>query len=74
MPKEGAEPTVNAQISGAKEPAIFVLPLQAIPLTDVPKRVETDPTQPSQEGDVFQGPETSPARPSQDVAKTKLKK
>ena len=42
MPKEGAEPTVNAQISSAEEPAIFVQPLQAIPLTDVPKSVETD--------------------------------
>ena len=36
MPKEAAEPTVSAQISGAKEPAIFVQPLRAIPLTDVP--------------------------------------
>ncbi|XP_030923342.1 uncharacterized protein LOC115950255 [Quercus lobata] len=43
MPKEGAEPTVNAQIYGAEEPAIFVQPLQAIPLTDVSKSVETDP-------------------------------
>ena len=74
MPKEGAEPTVNAQISGAKEPAIFVQLLQAIPLTNVPKSTETDPTQPSQEGDVSQDPEASPARPSQDVAKMKLKK
>ena len=74
MPKEGAEPTVSAQISGAQEPAIFVQPLQAIPLTDVPKSIETDPAQPSQEGDDPQGPEASPARPSQDVAKTKLKK
>ena len=74
MPKEGVEATVNAQISGAEEPAIFVQPLQAIPLTDVPKSIETDPTQPFQEGDVSQGPEASLTRPSQDVAKTKLKK
>ena len=74
MPNEGAEPTVNAQISGAEEPAIFVQPLQAIPLTDIPKSIETNLTQPSQEGDVSQCPETSPARPSQDVAKTKFKK
>ena len=69
MPKEGA------QISGAEEPAIFVQPLQAIiPLTDVPKSTETDPAQPSQEGDASQGPEASPTRPSKDVAKTKSKK
>ena len=72
MPKKGTKPTVSAQISGAEEPAIFVQPLQAIPLTDVPKSTETDPAQPSQEGDVSQGPEASPARPFQDVAKTKL--
>ena len=74
MPKEDAEPAVSAQISGAEEPAIFVQPLQAIPLTDVPKSTETDPAQPSQEGDVSQGPEASPVRPSQDVAKMKSKK
>ena len=74
MPKEGAEPTVSAQISSAEEPAIFVQPLQAIPPTDVPKNIETDPAQPSQEGDVSQGPEASPARPSQDMAKMTLKK
>ena len=74
MHKEAAESTVSAQISGAEEPAIFVQPLQAIPLTNVPKGTETDPTQLSQEGDVSQGPEASLARPSQDVAKTKSKK
>ena len=52
MPNEGVEPTINAQISSAEEPAIFVQPLQAIPLTDIPKSIETDLTQPSQEGDV----------------------
>jgi len=74
MPKEGAEPTVSAQISGAKEPTILAQPLQAIPLTEVPKSIKTDPAQPSQEGNVFQGSKVNPARPSQDVAKTKLKK
>ena len=74
MPKEGAEPMVSAQTSSVEEPAIFVQPLQAIPLTDVPKSTETDPTQPSLEGDVSQGPEANPARPSQDVAKTRSKK
>ena len=74
MPKEAVEPTVSTQISGAEEPAIFVQPLQAIPLSDVPKSTETDPVQPSQEGDVSQDPEANPARPSQDVAKTRLKK
>ena len=44
MPKEGAKPTVNTQIFGADDPAIFVQPLQAIPFTDVPKSIETDPT------------------------------
>ena len=43
MPKEVAESMVSAQISGDEEPAIFVQPLQAIPLTDVPKSTETDP-------------------------------
>ena len=52
MPKEGAEPTVNAQISGAKEPAILAQPLQEIPLTEVPKSIEINLAQPSQEGDV----------------------
>ena len=52
MPQEVAPSTVSAQISCAEEPAIFVQPLQAIPLTDVPKSTETDPAQPSQEGDV----------------------
>ena len=74
MPQEAAKSTVSAQISGAEEPAIFVQPLQAIPLTDVPKGTEVNPTQPSQEGDVSQGPEANPALPSQGVAKTKLKK
>ena len=59
MPKEAVESTVNAQISGAEEPAIFVQLLQAIPLTDVPKSIETDLAQPFQEGDVSQGPEAS---------------
>ena len=74
MPQEAAKSTVNAQISGAEEPAIFVQPLQAISLTDVSKGTEVNPAQPSQERDVSQDPEANPARPSQNVAKTKLKK
>ena len=74
MPKEGAELTVSAQISGAEEPAILAQPLQAIPLAEVPKSIDTDPAQPSPKGAVLQGVEASPALPSQDVADTKLKK
>ena len=47
MPKEGVEPTVSALIPDAEEPAILVQPLQAIPLTEIPKSIETDPAQPS---------------------------
>ena len=36
MPQEVALSTVSAQISCAEKPAIFIQPLQAIPLTDVP--------------------------------------
>ena len=64
MPKEGAEPTVSAQIPGAEptvsaqipgaeEPAILGQPLQAIPLAEVPKSTDTDPAQPSPEGAVL---------------------
>ena len=74
MPKEGAKPTVSAQIPGAEEPAILAQPLQAIPLAEVPKSTNIDPAQPSPEGVVLQGVEASPALPSQDVADTKLKK
>ena len=74
MPQEATKSTVSAQISSTEEPAIFVQPLQAIPLVDVSKGTEADPAQPSQEGDVSQGPEANPAQPSQGVAKTKLKK
>ena len=74
MPKEGTEPTVRAQIPDAEEPAILALPLQAIPLTEVPKSIETDPAQPSQKGDVSLGPKASPALPSEDVDKTTSKK
>ena len=52
MPQEAARFTVSAQISGAEEPALFVQPLQAIPLADVSKGTKANPTQPSQEGDV----------------------
>ena len=74
MSKEVAEPTVGTQIPVAEKPAILVQPLQAIPLTEVPKSIKTDLAQPSQEGDVSLGPETSPALPSEDVDKTILKK
>ena len=74
MPQEVASSAVSAQISCAEKPAIFVQPLQAIPLADVSKGTEANPSQPSQEGDVSQGPETNLAQPSQEVAKTKLKK
>ena len=52
VPQEAAKSTVSTQLSGAEEPAIFVQPLQAIPLADVPKGTEVNPAQPSQEGDV----------------------
>ena len=74
MPKKGVELTVRALIPDAEEPAILVQPLQAIPLTEIPKGIETDPAQPSQEGDVSQSPEVSPALPSGDMDKTTLKK
>ena len=47
MPKEVAEPMVGAQIPVAEEPTILAQPLQAIPLTEVPKSIEIDPAQPS---------------------------
>ena len=74
MPQEAAKSTVSAQISDAKEPALLVQPLQAIPLTDVSKGLETNPARPPQQGDVSQGPEANLAQPPQEVAKTKLKK
>ena len=74
IPQEVAQSTVSAYISGAEEPALFVQPLQAIPLTDVSKGIEPNPAQPSQEGDVSQGSETNPAQPAQEVAKTQSKK
>ena len=74
MSKEGANSTVSAQIPDAEEPAILAQPLQAIPLTEVPKSTDTDPAQPSPEGTVLQGVEASPVLPSQDIANTKLKK
>ena len=55
MPQEVAPSTVSAQISCAEEPAIFVQPLQAIPLTDISQGTEADLTKPSQEGDVALG-------------------
>ncbi|XP_030936456.1 uncharacterized protein LOC115961658 [Quercus lobata] len=46
----------------------------AIPLTEVPKSIDTDPAQSSPEGTVLQGVEVGPVLPSQDVADTELKK
>ena len=74
MPKEGADPTVNAQIPDAEEPAILAQPLQAISLAEVPKSTDTDPAQLSPEGTLLQGAEVNPILSSQDVADTKLKK
>ena len=74
VPQEAAKSTISAQVSDAKEPALLVQPLQAIPLADVFEGLEANPAQPPQEGDVFQGPEANPAQPPQEVAKTKLKK
>ena len=74
VPKEDAEPTVSAQIPDAEEPAILAQPLQAIPLTKVPKSTDTDPAQSSPEATILQGVEASPVLPSQDVADIELKK
>ena len=74
VPKEDAEPTVSAQIPDAEEPAILAQPLQAIPLAEVPKSIDTDPAQPSPEGTVLQGTEADLVPLSQDVADAKLKK
>ena len=74
VPKEDAEPTVSAQIPDAEEPTILAQPLQAIPLTEVPKSTDTDPAQPSPEATILQGVEASLVLPSQDVADTELKK
>ena len=62
VPQEAATSTISAQISGAEEPAIFVQPLQAIPLADVSKGTEANPAQPSQERDVSQGFEVNLAQ------------
>ena len=70
VPKEDAEPTVSSQILDAEEPAILAQPLQAIPLTEVPKSTDTDPAQPSLEATILQGVEASPVLPSQNVADT----
>ena len=74
MPQEVASSAVSAQISCAEKPAIFVQPLQAIPLTNVPPGTEADLAKPSQEGDASQGSEANPDQPSQNVAQTKSKK
>ena len=74
VPQEAAKSTISAQVSDAEEPALLVQPLQTIPLADVSKGLEANPTQPPQKGDVSQGLEANPAQPPQEVAKTKLKK
>ena len=74
VPKEDTKPMVSAQIPDAEEPAILAQPLQAIPLTVVPKSANTEPAQSSPEGTVLQGVEAGPVLPSQDVADTELKK
>jgi len=48
--QEAAKSTVSAKVSDAKEPALLVQPLQAIPLADVSEGPEANPTQPPQEG------------------------
>ena len=53
VPKEDAEPTVSTQIPDVEEPAILAQPLQAIPLTEVPKSIDTDPAQPSPEATIL---------------------
>ena len=45
--QEAAKSTVSARISDAEEPALLFQPLQAIPLTNVSKDIEANPTQPS---------------------------
>ena len=74
VPKEVAEPVVGTQMPNAEEPVILAQPLQAIPLTVVPKSTDTDPVQPSPEGTILQGVEADLVPPSQDVADAKLKK
>ena len=74
VPKEVAEPVVGTQMPNAEEPAILAQPLQAIPLTVVPKSTNTDPAQSSPEGAILQGIEADPVPPSQDMANAKLKK
>ena len=74
VPKEVAEPVVGAQMPNAEEPAIPAQPLQAIPLTVVPKSTTTNPAQSSLKGIVLQGVEAGPVLPSQGVAEAELKK
>ena len=74
VPKEVAEPVVRAQMPNAEEPAIPTQPLQAIPLSVVPKSTTTNPTQSSPKGTILQGVETGPVPPSQGVAEAELKK
>ena len=63
VPKEVVEPVVGTQMPNVEEPAILAQPLQAIPLTVVPKSTNTDPAQSSPEGTVLQGVEADPVPP-----------
>ena len=46
MPQEAAKSIVSAQISDVEKPALLVQPLQVIPLADVSKGLENNPTRP----------------------------
>ncbi|XP_050281510.1 uncharacterized protein LOC126722394 [Quercus robur] len=61
MPQEAAKSIVSAQVSDAKESALLVQPLQAIPLADVSEGLKANPARPPQEGDVSQDPKANPA-------------
>ena len=51
MPQEATKSIVSAQIFVAEELALLVQPLQVIPLADVSKGLENNPTRPPQERD-----------------------
>ena len=55
MPQETAKSTVSAQIFVVEELALLVQPLQVIPLADVSKGLEANPTRPPQEKGCFSG-------------------
>ena len=72
--QEAAKSTVSAQVSNVEEPTFLVQPLQTIFLTDVSEGPESNPAQPSQEGDASQGLEANLIWPPQEITKAKLKK